>query len=244
MQWTPTLNLVTGLKLVNDVNDVIFSSLMASSQNIMDLECVECFRLQYRLHSYSQNYKLKSITPFDACQFTPLLQYLFILQIMLCILRRLPIAVVCLVLSTGVASFTCIPGNTAAYEKSIPEDVGATEGILSRRIMLQKTMVASGLFTTVTLMAPTPSLALKQRNEQLCATGFFTNYLEYRCTEIGDISDEGQKTTFSSKDAGAADSLMDKLNLMDTPTTTSEDTSKDDDKQTQQRENVNPISSK
>jgi hypothetical protein len=42
----------------------------------------------------------------------------------------------------------------------------------------------------------------------------FTNFLEYRCTDLGDISDEGQKTSFSnSNEAGAADSLLSKLNL-------------------------------
>ena len=62
-------------------------------------------------------------------------------------------------------------------------------------------------------MVPTSSMALKPRNEALCGTGLFTNFLEYRCTEIGDISDEGQKTGLSASEAGAADSLMSKLNL-------------------------------
>ena len=163
-------------------------------------------------------------------------------------------AVICLVLSTVVESFTCIRDTAATYtqwqshvmlqEKSIPEAVGAVEEILPRRILFQKTLVASGLFTAATLMSPMPSLALKQRNEQLCATGFFTNYLEYRCTDIGDISDEGQKTTFSNKDEEAADSLMDRLNLMDNPTATSEDISKDGNKQAHQQEYLYPASGK
>ena len=61
--------------------------------------------------------------------------------------------------------------------------------------------------------SPLPALALKPRNEQLCGTGFFTNFLEYRCTDIGDISDEGQRTGLSESEAGAADSLMSKLKL-------------------------------
>ncbi|KAG7363197.1 hypothetical protein IV203_026557 [Nitzschia inconspicua] len=59
-----------------------------------------------------------------------------------------------------------------------------------------------------------PAWALKPRNEALCGTGLFTNFLEYRCTDLGDISDEGQKTSFSNtNDAGTADSLLSKLNL-------------------------------
>jgi len=69
---------------------------------------------------------------------------------------------------------------------------------------------------------PSSSWALKERNEQLCGTGLFTNFLEYRCTDIGDISDEGQKTTFSASEAGAADSLLSKFNLDASDITTEE----------------------
>ena len=68
-------------------------------------------------------------------------------------------------------------------------------------------------FAVPALVAPTGASAVKPRNEQLCGTGLFTNYLEYRCTELGDISDEGQRTSFSAKEEGAADSLLGKLNL-------------------------------
>jgi len=84
----------------------------------------------------------------------------------------------------------------------------------SRRNAIQKCLM--GIFVTgsgAATTAPRPSWALKPRNEALCGTGFFTNYLEYRCTDIGDISDEGKSTAFSSGDAGAADSLLNKLNL-------------------------------
>ena len=119
-----------------------------------------------------------------------------------------------------------------------------TEPPSSRRGIFQRTLAASGLFVTASLGVSRPSLALKERNEQLCATGFFTNFLEYRCTEIGDISDEGQKTTFSGTDAGAADSLLDKLNLMDTPVSTSDDTKQEGNQQARERENTDTISSK
>lgn len=72
------------------------------------------------------------------------------------------------------------------------------------------------------------SNALKPRNEALCNTGFFEHYLEYRCTEIGDISDEGQKTGLTEGQAGATDSLLSKLQLGDV---TEGDGTKDNDRE-------------
>lgn len=84
----------------------------------------------------------------------------------------------------------------------------------SRRYWLcgvSRTMATAAIVNIVTAQ---PSWAIKPRNEALCGTGLFTNFLEYRCTDLGDISDEGQKTSFSSSnDAGTADSLLSKLNL-------------------------------
>jgi hypothetical protein len=62
-------------------------------------------------------------------------------------------------------------------------------------------------------VAVQPAHALKERNEALCNTGFFTNIWEYRCTEIGDISDEAAAREMTSKEQGAVDSLMSKLDL-------------------------------
>jgi hypothetical protein len=63
---------------------------------------------------------------------------------------------------------------------------------------------------------PQPALALKERNEMLCATGFFTNIAQYMCTEIGDISDEGRSQTFDKEDkelGSILDSLMGKMGV-------------------------------
>jgi hypothetical protein len=79
---------------------------------------------------------------------------------------------------------------------------------LSRRRIVHATISAASIISP-----PRIALALKPRNEQLCGTGLFTNYLEYRCTDLGDISDEGHRTSFSAKEEGVADSLLGKLNL-------------------------------
>jgi hypothetical protein len=82
----------------------------------------------------------------------------------------------------------------------------------SRRLVFEKlgTLLVVSLGT---ITVPQPATALKPRNEQLCGTGFFTNFQEYKCTEIGDISDEGQRTSLSATEEGAADSLLSKFNL-------------------------------
>jgi hypothetical protein len=56
-------------------------------------------------------------------------------------------------------------------------------------------------------------LAVKERNEMLCGTGFFTNIAQYMCTDIGDISDEGRSKNFDEKELGSMDSLMSKMGV-------------------------------
>ena len=55
--------------------------------------------------------------------------------------------------------------------------------------------------------------ALQERNEALCGTGFFTNIWQYKCTDLGDIEDEGVAKELSDQDQGTVDSLMAKLNF-------------------------------
>jgi hypothetical protein len=43
-----------------------------------------------------------------------------------------------------------------------------------------------------------PAKALQEKNDVLCGTGFFTHIFEYKCTEIGDIEDEGTSKGLSS----------------------------------------------
>ena len=55
--------------------------------------------------------------------------------------------------------------------------------------------------------------ALQARNEALCGTGFFTNIALYKCTDIGDISDEGRSRPLSTTEEGSMQSLMDKMGM-------------------------------
>jgi hypothetical protein len=88
-----------------------------------------------------------------------------------------------------------------------------TTALTRRRTLRDVVAASSATLIGGHLFLSLPAWALKPRNEQLCGTGFFTNYLEYRCTDIGDISDEGKKTTFSEDEAGQADALLSKLEL-------------------------------
>jgi len=60
-----------------------------------------------------------------------------------------------------------------------------------------------------------PALALKPNNEALCGTGFFTNIAQYKCTDIGDISDEGRSRKTTAEEDGRLDGLMAKFGDLD-----------------------------
>ena len=79
-----------------------------------------------------------------------------------------------------------------------------------RREMLQS--AAWGISSTV-LLLPKTAHAVKPANEALCGTGFFTNIAQYRCTDIGDISDEGKSRKLSQEETSSLDSLMGKFDL-------------------------------
>ena len=66
-----------------------------------------------------------------------------------------------------------------------------------------------------------PAFALQEKNEALCGTGFFTNIWQYKCTEIGDIEDEGESKALSTNEESSIDSLMTKFNLEASPETKS-----------------------
>ena len=63
--------------------------------------------------------------------------------------------------------------------------------------------------------------AVQPRNEALCNTGLFEHFLEYRCTPLGNIQDEGQTKALSSQEQVTTDSLLSKLSLEDSHTTAS-----------------------
>jgi hypothetical protein len=54
---------------------------------------------------------------------------------------------------------------------------------------------------------------LQPRNEPLCATGLFEHFLEYKCTPIGDIQDEGVPRAWTAAEVAATESLLSKLGV-------------------------------
>jgi hypothetical protein len=59
------------------------------------------------------------------------------------------------------------------------------------------------------------ALALEERNEILCGTGFFTNIAQYKCTDIGDISDEGKSKKMDEQELRSMESLLGKMGIED-----------------------------
>jgi len=77
-----------------------------------------------------------------------------------------------------------------------------------------------------TIFLSRPAYAVKERNEVLCGTGFFTNIAQYVCTDIGDISDErGPGRSLNQQELQSTDSLMDKLSIRSTSPISSSTTS-------------------
>jgi hypothetical protein len=70
--------------------------------------------------------------------------------------------------------------------------------------------------------------ALKEKNEALCGTGFFTNIGQWYCTDLGDISDEAASKGLSQNEKDSVDSLLSKFSL-DSPTSEASDTIKRED---------------
>ena len=85
----------------------------------------------------------------------------------------------------------------------------------SRRAAMVRSASAVASFLAATTLRPEKADALKKRNEALCGTGFFEHIYEYKCTEIGDIEDEGISKAMSSSENGLTDGLMGKLGLED-----------------------------
>ena len=85
----------------------------------------------------------------------------------------------------------------------------------NRRTFVSQTLgiltLTSATYTTQTQQAH----ALQERNEALCGTGFFEHFNEFKCTPIGDISDEGTTKSLSDNEMKQVDSLMGKLGMMD-----------------------------
>jgi len=83
----------------------------------------------------------------------------------------------------------------------------------SRRDLLNTCIGSSAASISLLGFNSQPAFALKPNNEALCGTGFFENIYQYKCTNIGDISDEGTSRNLSSIEEDKLNSLMGKFDL-------------------------------
>lgn len=97
----------------------------------------------------------------------------------------------------------------------------ANQPLKNRRSILQGVVLPTLAGLVVT---PPSAQALQARNEMLCGTGFFTNIAQYKCTEIGDISQDGKVQSLTPAEEGSMQSLLDKLGVDATTTTEEDDT--------------------
>jgi hypothetical protein len=74
-------------------------------------------------------------------------------------------------------------------------------------------MILSAFLFLPSVCTKNEAMALQPRNEPLCSTGLFENFMEYKCTPIGDIQDEGMSKDLTPAEVAATDSLLTKLGV-------------------------------
>ena len=87
----------------------------------------------------------------------------------------------------------------------------------SRRKLLTTAFNACAV-SSMSIAATTPTTAayaLQPRNEQFCSTGLFEHFMEYKCTPIGDIQDEGIGKELTNVEEQTTNSLLSKLGIDD-----------------------------
>ena len=94
------------------------------------------------------------------------------------------------------------------------DEFGATAAVAGSGRRTALATLGAVLVSAVGPAVP-PAFALKKRNEALCGTGFFEHIYEYKCTEIGDIEDEGYSRAMNAEENGLTDGLMGKLGVID-----------------------------
>jgi hypothetical protein len=80
----------------------------------------------------------------------------------------------------------------------------------NRRAFWTKT-IAMTVGPSLVACSSQPAFAIKERNDMLCDTGFFTNIAQWYCTDLGDISDEGATKELSRAEQKATDALLFKM---------------------------------
>jgi hypothetical protein len=76
----------------------------------------------------------------------------------------------------------------------------------------RRAFVSITVTTASAILLPEDSQALQKKNEALCGTGFFEHIYEYKCTTIGDISDEAKSKSIDESMEIQTDLLMERLN--------------------------------
>jgi hypothetical protein len=123
-------------------------------------------------------------------------------------------------LLTAIVLLLQVMGEATAWSPPQPQKSTSTSTLTSRRGFF----AGAAWFTSVGLVGANEALAVQPRNELLCGTGFFTNIWQYKCTDLGDIEDEGKIKTLSIEEEAHMDSLMDKLGMAGGESSVGEDT--------------------
>ncbi|EJK69596.1 hypothetical protein THAOC_09130 [Thalassiosira oceanica] len=106
--------------------------------------------------------------------------------------------------SRGMATANTATADTSRLMCASRDDDGRST---SRR----RAVASAASLLALQTLAAQPAFALKERNEALCSTGFFTNVGAWYCTDIGNIGDEGKSKDLSKEAETTIDSLMGKF---------------------------------
>lgn len=112
-------------------------------------------------------------------------------------------------ISTGITSSTRDRNNMLRPSQSTDPN-SSDPNHMSRPSRRQ---FASSLSLLLLSQPSLPVHATQPRNEALCGTGFFTNFMPEKCTDLGDITEDGAATKMSSKELDQTSSLLDKLGV-------------------------------
>jgi hypothetical protein len=102
---------------------------------------------------------------------------------------------------------------TDSFGLQRPTKLSTSSRDVAVHAMNRRSLLGGALLTTTLIVPTEAAVALKKKDEVLCGTGFFTNIAQYKCTEIGDILDEGKPKDFSTQELGSMDSLMGKIGI-------------------------------
>lgn len=120
----------------------------------------------------------------------------------------------CILFSTIICSICPIEA------LSLHKNTFSPEGNHSSR----RAFVSISVTTASAILLPQESQALQKKNEALCGTGFFEHIYEYKCTTIGDISDEAKSKSMDESMEIQTDLLMERLNSFEKKDTQKRDT--------------------